>query len=168
MEQTETKNKLSDLLSTMSDDELIFVGSKTLWFFIGTVEECRNCSNAIDAQLMDFWKKKIDSDKKFIKNLCSSYIRDVVKCSHTHKDPATDSYNLRSRYIGYYENLKQHRSFKPIFEREVTLIYPRIKEGTAIVLEGNECGEYYDLEEWNNGNGIEKLKKYMKGKKENE
>ena len=161
MEQTEKKNKLSDLLSSMSDDELIFVGAATSWFFIGTVEEYRHYEKAVDRKLKDYWKEKIRLEKNSFKLLLFSYLDNIDREIQTHKDPETDGCNLTTWYRTYFKNIGYRNNFKPTSEREVLDTYPRMEEGTAIILEGSEVGEYYDSEEWELFNGEEKLKKYM-------
>lgn len=161
MEQTETKNKLSDLLSTLSDDELIFIGSATSWFFIGTVEEYRRYEKAIDRKLMDYWKDKIKIEKDNIQKLCKSYYDSVEKELETRGNPETDGFNLTAWYRTYFKNIRFRNTFIPTADREVIDTYQRIEEGTAIVLEGSEVGEHYDWQEWVEFGGEEKLKKYM-------
>ena len=163
METTEEKkNKtLSELLSSMSDDELIFIGAKTAWFFVGTVEEYRHYEKAVDRKLKDYWKEKIRLKKISFKRLLLSYLDNIEREIQTHKDTETDGFNLTTWYRTYFKDIGYRNNFKPTYEREVLDTYPHKEEGTAIVLEGEEVGEYYDSEEWELFNGEKKLKKYM-------
>ena len=161
MEQTEKKNKLSAFLSVMSDDELIFVSSATSWFFVGTVSEYRHYEKAIDRKLLDYFSRRIRNEKDNIRRLCTSYINDVTSEANRHKRPEADGYNLTTWYRALQKNIQCRNTFVPTMEREVVNSYPRIKEGTAIIVEGEEVGEYYDSEEWEQFGGKKKLEKYM-------
>lgn len=55
--------------------------------------------------------------------------------------------------VSLFHEYEKRIKFMPLLERIVTDAYPRITGGYAIIVEGQEAGPYWNLEEWEKAHG---------------
>lgn len=157
----EEKRTLSEVIETMPEDEIIFLGSQTLWFYVGEAKELKKLHKAIDRQLHDTLQRQITKCKENIFKTCRSFILAADRESKTVKDIESKSRYLAMQYNEMFHFIKLRDNQKPIMEREVKMTY-ELEDGTAIVLEGEETGDYCDMDEWLGKYGRSKLRAFEK------
>ena len=158
----EEKRTLSEVIETMPEDEIIFLGSQRLWFYVGEANELKKLHKAIDRQLYDTLQRQITKCKEKIFMTCRSFILAADRELKTVKDIEAKSMYLALQYNEMFHFIELRDNQKPIMEREVKMTYERIDDGTAIVLEGEETGDYSYMDEWIAKHGRAKLKAFEK------
>ena len=158
----EEKSTLSEVIETMPEDEIIFLGSQTLWFYVGEAKELKKLHKAIDRQLYDTLQRQITKCKENIFKTCRSFILAADREVKTVKDIEAKSLYLTLQYNEMFHFIELRDNQKPIMEREVKMTYERDEDGTAIVLEGEETGGYSYMDEWIAKHGRAKLRAFEK------
>lgn len=154
---------LEEKLEQLNNDELIYIGSKSAFFFIGTVKDFKDNHKKLQSD----WKKKFDN------NLVASERR--IKF-HMAKKPAIDQKVVKmfrdlatgkieeavTPYDKLYEDWKSHLDgleryrtisqkqvdkFKPFMKRKVVESYHRLdrEDGVVIIIKGYESGAFWML-----------------------
>ncbi len=154
---------LEKKLGQLNNDELIYIGSKSAFFFIGSVDEFRDRHYSVQME----WKKKLQAnlesannkieihmkkkpeegkdEVKEFKNFLTGKMEEVrTSYEELYKDWEAHLNNL----IKYREACKNHLAkFKPFMKRQVKESYHRIDpdDGTVIIIRGGEVGNYWFL-----------------------
>ena len=109
-------------------EETVFVGAASCFFYIGGAEELIYKADAIGKKFIEHYRKAIKSNE------------DVYEHSH---DPSRRIDAFRAMRT----NKRKLEECTPLLGRKVLDVYPRITGGTAIIVEGSECGSYWSEEE---------------------
>jgi len=123
------------------------------FWFVGTREEFYKVYRRINMKLNDdMLNSKMKAYRDYIKTM--ERLTDMIKCPQKPKDKGKRSklwHEAQSRYDTYWKKKGYIDSKpKPIDERKVKEMYPRIQGGIVILVEGIEPGLYWDREEYEN------------------
>ena len=141
--------KLDKLVKEIeNDNEVLHIGSGTGFVFIGTRKEYDQQIDVVSKRCYDFYKS-IPPNRE--KSILSAAI-EIAKLKRNYKyrselvkiaEKITKLYNSKIAAEDYI------KVFKPLRNRKVLEVYPRIqKDGICIILEGIEQGKYWDKSEW--------------------
>lgn len=157
--------RLKSALNELNNDELVYIGSKSAFFYIGHPQEFIEESDNISV----LWLKKYEKSKN---NAYKALITHEAQKPPVGVDGFKQIYNVSKRRKENvpvsYETLldqwnKRHKSlqntyastctalekFKPFMERVVKEQYRRIDNtGTVIILRGNESGAFWTYNEY--------------------
>ena len=141
--------KLDKLVKEIeNDNEILHIGSGTGFIFIGTKKEYDQQIDGISKHYFDFYRSIPTAREKSILNMAIEIAK--LKRDHKYKsklvkiaEKITKLYNSKIAAEDYI------KVFKPLRNRKVLEVYPRIqKDGICIILEGIEQGKYWDKSEW--------------------
>lgn len=154
---------LETKLEQLNNDELIYIGSKSAFFFIGTVKEFKERYYSIQMQ----WKNKFQAAVQSAENKVNAHmekkpIEGLDKVDHVRnyftgklETIVTPYEKLKKDWDVHYINLnrsyetskKNLEKFKPFMKRTVIESYHRIdpQDGTVIIIKGREVGNYWFL-----------------------
>ncbi len=122
---------LKDRINKASDDEILFIGASSSFFFIGTKAEY----------------------EKDIEGIQNDYIKEAERLISVNKsrlNPSDLPEKRRKAYERTIKNLTDYiKNFTPFGCRKIVGEYPRgIEKGTILVTEGKETGGYWFRSEY--------------------
>lgn len=149
---------LKDEIKKFTSDTILYVGPRDSngWWFVGTTEA--------------FWRDYCKINMKIVENLnqsmMNSYCCYVLKMLRLTKmisgSEKPDNYGSRKKLWNecnnHYTRYKMLNAYsdsdpKPIGDRQVFEVYPRLTGGYGIIVDGREPGKYWDEEEYLNDSG---------------
>lgn len=150
--------RLRSALKELNNDELVYIGSKSAFFFVGHpqefLEQADEISNAWHMKFLHFEQnaQKALENHQFIKpRNGKNAIRKIYNVSTRKNEDIVVSYKdlmkeWERRYKSLqktYDNVKHTvENFKPFLDRTVKDQYRRIDEsGTIIIIRGQEVGQ---------------------------
>ena len=156
-----------EYVNQQSDDEVIFVGVKTNFVFIGTKEIFNKDIQAIDKKCLETHKRQLETTAisleferakdEPIGAVISEYYdsfgnKRIRRLSY---EKAVESYwkNIRRMETTIAELDKYIKEYTPIWEREVVVSYKRneLRDGFVVLVDGLEIGKYWLKEEYDTG-----------------
>lgn len=141
------KKKLDAFIKSMPDDEMLYVGAKTSFIFIGTKDEWEKDK----AHLNELHHDKIENCLSYSENNLND---NIVRLSKEYYNNEKEGlFNVIDELTYYLKVIRKCTSYlkdwKDIPERTVLDSYPRIqKDGTVIVFDGEETGSYWYKSEY--------------------
>lgn len=122
------------ILSDYIEAEILHIGSKSAFFFVGTRDEWLRDKDVIeDRYRRMFHDYAVDVEKRY---------KDLVMNPESFKKSKADQIKK-----AYYEALNITKNFKSFDDREILNIYP-LNGGTAVILEGWEVGNCYNRHDY--------------------
>lgn len=155
--------KLIEFLKNADKDEYIYIGAASAFLWIGRPAEIIEKLPELDADYIE--RIKVNIKKAADKIRCTeSNITEVKKVIAVANDPS----ELEKELKGFVRELDRVQKRKvrllnrletriPFGEREVRDVYRRrLVEpiGTVVVIKGREFGDYWTLDEVENGEGV--------------
>ena len=156
---------LRQKLEQLNNDELIYIGSKSAFFFIGTVSEFKEKCNELQAAWENKFQANFDSSERRIKLHLEKKPKEGTEVKKVFKNFATGKHEGTSvpyeqllaqwqRHLDGLEkyrvlSIKQLERFKPFMGRKVIESYHRIDpdDGVCIIIKGFEVGSYWFYED---------------------
>lgn len=136
---------LSDVIDKLPDDEVIYIGSDTGFFFAGSKTEYYRDIDQISQDYLQTAHKKLKEHLKRIKKLNEDLRKPVVDFAQT----KTIQGKIRTAVEKAQYNEKYISEFEPIPDRNVLEIYKRLQgDGICIIVAGDENGKYWSAEEY--------------------
>lgn len=145
---------LDDVLHELGDDNsILYIGSASSYFCIGTAKEVNSMIDTIsDAYLKLFTnyyeknKEEMEQFSKLIKQLSLANTDDLEACA---EELATLSEKITTTSKATRKAMKRLETFKNMRERQIKDAYYKISdEGISIILTGVETGKYWTKDEW--------------------
>lgn len=141
--------KLDKLVKEIeSDNEVLHIGSGTGFIFIGTRKEYDQQIDGVSKHYYDFYRSIPHAREKSILNTAIEIAK--LKRDHKYKSELIKKVNkITTLYNSEIAAEDYIKIFKPLRNRKVLEVYPRIqKDGICIIVEGIEQGRYWDKSEW--------------------
>lgn len=150
--------RLRSALKELNNDELVYIGSKSAFFFVGHpqdfLEQADEISNMWHMKFLHFEQnaQKALENHQFIKpRVGKNVIRKIYNVSTRKNEDIVVPYkDLMKEWDKRYESLqktynniqKTVENFKPFLDRTIKYQYKRIDEsGTVIIIRGSEVGQ---------------------------
>lgn len=159
MRKLEGNETLDEVVSMFDDGDILHIGSKVAFFFVGTKAEYESdidgISKSYEEQLQTRLKTAEDEISSTAEKLKNLKIGDDEKTI----EYAERVQNIAKRYkylFSYIPKVKKDiKEFTPLRTRKLKERYKRINEGYAIIVDGKESGKYWDLSEYKSKGGEE-------------
>lgn len=136
---------LADVIDNLPDDQVIYIGSDTGFFFIGSKAEYYRDIERISQDYLQTAHKKLKEHLKRIKKLNEDLKKPVVDFAQT----KTIQGKIRTAVEKAQYNESYISSFEPITDRKVVEIYNRLQgDGICVIVTGAENGKYWSVEEY--------------------
>lgn len=141
--------RLEQFIDTQSDDQLLFIGSASGYFFVGTPREFKESREEVEEKIKKRFRLSYMDKARDVRKLLT-----VIKVSEDPEEYAT-VLEIRARQIrDELEKLNRMNErlteFQPLNERIVKDYYHKALGGLAIIVDGQEDGRYWTKEEWDN------------------
>lgn len=149
---------LQQALRQFNSEEVLYIGSKSAYFFIGTMNQLNEEIDKLNLEWEKYYKDSLESYKHRVDFLLAhppkpnTIIKKKVWIDGRHIE---QEYNYEEQLKMYNERLKSDKSsiktaeiylkaWKPFEEREVSHVYRTLnKDGLIIIVKGYECGDYW-------------------------
>lgn len=158
MEKTVGKKTLDEAMQEMDDNTIAHIGSKTMFFFIGTKAEYEHKIDTVEKDLIAKMKSYLETGRHEIKTTLA-YLADPEKSSSIRDASEAE----RLRLIGLRAERLARRcvfvpamsayleNYKPIRQRKVKDFYRRLQnDGICIIVTGSESASYWYYSEFLN------------------
>ena len=157
--------RLKSALKELNQDELVYIGSKSAFFFVGYPQDFINKADDISA----LWLKKYEKAKNNAYKALITHeeqkppvgvdgFKQIYNVSKRRKENIPVSYEVlldqwnkkhKSLQTTYETTCVSLEKFKPFIERTVKEEYRRIDNtGTVIIIRGNEAGAFWTYNEY--------------------
>lgn len=152
---------LTKAIDAMKEDTVIFVGSKTNYFFIGTKEEFYRDLDKIEAFCKEFVERSYyQSAETWEQNVLAGLpSRADFDSDHDWKEAAkrtVTALNNAQQLMQHYE--KEYGKYKPVIDRGTVEEYERTQgDGHVIIVSGIEIGKYWFRSEYQKANAIKEV-----------
>lgn len=147
------KDYVNDL--KIKDDELIYVGCESGWFFIGTKKEFNKDISMVTEKYRRRYENAFNNAKKDIEGT-------RIRLPEFKEDISDEAWELNCKFEAiklyksiemkfdkYYRTKNRHLTFTDFETREVVDSYKKdIYPGTAIIVKGKDSGDYWTREEY--------------------
>lgn len=127
---------LSDFIKTLPDDEIMYIGSASSYFFIGDKKTLLDDLPILDNQ---FWEYNVQ--------LFRRRLHECVRYKRAHKPI---EYHMSSKYLKNTSKNMFNQSL-PLLKRKIVSTHKKIlidEPGTSIIVEGNEYGSFWFWHEY--------------------
>lgn len=148
------KIKLDKLVKEIkNDNEILHIGSGAGFIFIGTKKEYDQQIDGVSKHCYDFYKSIPPAKEKSILSAAIEIAK--LKRDHKYKSELVKKAEKISKLYNSKIAAEDYiKIFKPLRNRKVLEVYPRIqKDGSCIIVEGIEQGKYWDKSEWDKDHG---------------
>jgi len=153
--------KIEEVLKSIEDNEIIFVGSKTSWFFIGTKADYEDYKQGIDGYLRNSFIVQKNKLRSHIENRLGAIQACVDAGKYTFGKNDTWCEDLKNDLLMFLDCEKNLKEYVPISEREVLETYDGLEEGTMIKITGEEGGRYWLKKEFDEDHALNRIEAFL-------
>ena len=158
MEKTVGKKTLDEAMREMDDNTIVHIGSKTMFFFIGTKSEYEHKIDTVEKDLIAKMKSYLETGRHEIKTTLA-YLADPERSSSIRD--ASEAERLRliglraerlARRCAFVTAMSAYlENYKPIRQRKVKDFYRRLQnDGVCNIVTGSESASYWYYSEFLN------------------
>lgn len=139
---------------TEDEDCIIHIGAESNYFFIGDYDEYKAMIDDITAKYKQKIRYTLHNNEQDLYEHANRQLkkeaRDIEGKLVREAETVDEYFNRLARLKKRYEkNLKRYENYIPLNERKVKRIYALSTcKGVAVIIEGHEIGDFWDLEEW--------------------
>ena len=153
------KRKLKYFIdSSIDDNEVIYLGAKTNFFFIGTKAELMRDLDDIETWCHDYTlNEAVNAERSWEKSIMSGLPQkdrygDNKKAWHEAAFTAINSLGIAQKRL--IDSKRAVKEYTPFVRRTIISTYKKDpasgEEGTAIIIFGSEVGDYWTYKEYKN------------------
>lgn len=145
-------------LHEMKPNTILYIGSQSAYFLIGTPEECLNLIDSVSEEYFEFFKNNATIAKKRLSEILPK-IKNIEKAAVSGKNNLME-FAQKLNHLAVMEiqavkdvscAVKNVDLFTPMRGREIKDAYIKeVDPGIAIIIDGYERGKYWFKSEWDN------------------
>lgn len=139
--------RLEQFIDTQSSDQLLFIGSSSGFFFIGTPKEFKERHETVQEKIKRRYRYSAMDRKRDLEKLMTTVDvkDDPIEYAKALEARARDIREVQEKLERMNERLF---NFQPLKDRIVRDYYHKELGGIAVIVDGQEEGRFWTKEEW--------------------